>query len=120
MLYMDRRYTDKEFSRMDAISQYKLILHNKFYNNFPRGFWLKPNGKKKAIKMMRYLFEEELNWSSDSVIKRLRLVIMKRYKLDAPLRLFFNNDLFAMLNEAYPNKYAKWMFFENKHMININ
>lgn len=105
---------------MNVISQYKLILHNKFYNNFPRGFWLKPNGKKKAIKMMRYLFEEELNWDSDSIVKRIRMKIMHQYKLDTPLRLFFNNDLFTMLNEAYPNKYAKWMFFENKHMININ
>lgn len=114
MLYMDRRYSDIEFLRMPAINQYRLILYNKFYTYFPRGFWLRPDGKERALLMYHYLFEEVLNWNSDTLVKMLRPQLLKQYKLDTPLRVFFNNDIMAMLDEVYPNKYAKWMFFSNR------
>lgn len=101
---------------MIAIDQYKLMLNGKFYNRFLNNYWDRADKLEVSALFVRHLFEEVLHFDKNAIIKRCSRTLLKRYKLDSMTAKIFNNDIFAVINNAYPNVFEKWMFFDRNEL----
>ena len=103
ILNYDKRYSKIEFSRMQPIDLYKLILNGKFYNKFLNKYWDRADKLEISALFVRYLYEEVLHFKKNEIIKRCSKSLLKRYKLDSMVEKVINNDIFAVIDNAYPN-----------------
>jgi hypothetical protein len=96
----------------DAIEIYKAILKGK-PKIFPIGFWQKPEGKKNAIEITKYLIESILQWKDEDIKKKINKKVFKEYKLGGMLGIVFGDSPYEAINLAYPNRFKPWELIGN-------
>lgn len=90
-----------------AAEVYKLVLSGEM-ESFPRNYWSESESKERAKEIIRYLFEEILNWSDEDVRTNFNYEIVNKYKLRGMKQTCFGGSLFDLLKNAYPGKFMPW------------
>lgn len=99
---------------LTAVEVYKLVLSGEL-KAFPAYFWSETDGKDNAREVTRYLFEEILSWSPEDIKKKFKHEVMKRYKLDGMYLNCFGQDLFQVVDNAYPGIFRPWEMAKKPH-----
>ena len=105
-----KKYTKEELYKMDAVEVYKLVLEGNYIKRFPAGFWQQPEALDNAVKCIRYLIEDILNWNEEELKKRLSRKIFLNHKLRGMLTTCFNDSSIKAIEVAYPDKFKPWEF----------
>lgn len=92
---------------LSAVEVYKLVLSRKL-KAFPAGFWSEADGKENAKEITRHLIEEILMWSDEDIKKNYNGKLLIEYKLNGMKHNCFGNNLFQVLENAYPGKFMPW------------
>lgn len=74
-------------------------------NKVPCGFWT----KKRALEALKWTIEEKEGLTNEQLTKLYTRKWITDKGLRTPLNRFWNNNPHAMLNELYPNRFAKNM-----------
>lgn len=90
----------------DVINVYEDVLKGKT-KIFPHYFWGGEEGKRKGIRVFKYLIEEKLNLS-DEEIKTISLKFFVKYKLSGMIIQCFNNSPSQVIMKSYPNRFKIW------------
>ncbi len=72
----------------------------------PSGFWT----KEKAIEALRWTIEEKENLTDEQLLRIYTSRWIKKRNLGTPLVRYWKGSPYAMINDAYPNRYTKAMF----------
>ena len=94
---------------IDIIEMYKEILKGT-RKKFVNGVWQRPDAIPNAIKVIKYLVEEELKLSDKELKEKLSLKLFCDNSLGGMLNTCFNNYPYQAINTAYPNKFKEWEF----------
>lgn len=92
---------------MSNIEVYKHVLTGKI-SRFPSHFWSPPLGRKNAIEITRFLFEQILQWTDEDIKKRLRSETFFEHKLRGMLGIIYNGSPYAAINSVYPERFKPW------------
>lgn len=101
-----------KLSRADLLQIYNEV-RNKIRNGFPRNFWKGEMELERAKILTRYFIEEILNWSQEDVRNHLSQRTFYENGSRALLRPF-NDSVFRAIENAYPGKFKKWEFRQNR------
>ena len=77
------------------------------FANVPKSYWTKET----AAGATRWLIEEKLKWSEDTLLENLSARIFRENGLRGMLNAVFVNSPYAAINNAYPGKYVKSDFY---------
>ena len=94
---------------IDIIKMYKEILEGT-RRGFINGVWQRPDAIPNAIKVTKYLIEEELKLSDKELKGRLSKNLFRENHLYGMLYNCFNDSPYQAINTAYPNKFKEWEF----------
>ena len=94
---------------IDIVEMYKEKLKGT-RKTFVKGVWQRPDAIPNAIKVIKYLIEEELKLSDDELKEKLSLKLFSNSSLGGMLNTCFNNSPYQAINTAYPNKFKEWEF----------
>ena len=72
----------------------------------PLSYWTKET----AAEATKWLIEEKLKWSEDTLLENLSARIFIENGLRGMLNAVFVNSPYAAINNAYPGKYKPWQF----------
>jgi len=72
---------------------------------FPKGTW---NYKNDAVRLVKYLIDEKLQWTRDDVCSKLSKDTFKKWKLGGMLQKCFNDSPYEALEATYPEMYRPW------------
>lgn len=61
-----------------------------------------------AKKATKWLLEEELKWSDEEILNKLSNRVCKDYGMLGFITKIYNGSVFAMVNDAYPNRFKPW------------
>ena len=89
---------------VSIIDIYEEVLSGR-RKRFPLGTW---NYLSDAIRLVKYLIEDKLQWSREDVCNNLRYETFVNAKLAGMMVLCFNKSPYQALNAAYPEKYKPW------------
>lgn len=67
-------------------------------------FW---NDEEKSLEILKQIIEEK-GMSEDDIRKKLDIRWIKKNHLSTPLRKFWSDSPYKMLNAAYPNQFKEW------------
>lgn len=87
------------------VKVYQQVLNGEL-KKFPRYFWKEEY--KSAPAIIRYLIENVLGWNEEDVKNKFNTSTLENNKLSGLLKYVNNENLFAILDEAYPGKYLPW------------
>jgi hypothetical protein len=96
---LSRRFS--KLYQLEDIEVYKLVS-NGTYRSFPSGFWDGVTGLQSAKKILKYIFEEELNWSSEDIKTKATREILEERKLSGMLSNKFEGSFYKAISETYP------------------
>jgi len=88
-------------SEKSAIEVYKVVLSGR---RFPKGYWQKPEARKNAIEITKYLSEEVLELSVNDVKKKLTYQVFRDNGLGGMLSRIYNNSSYEAIDTAYPEQ----------------
>ena len=88
---------------------YKEVLEGT-RRGFEWGTWHRPDAIPNAIKVIKYLIEEELKLSDEELKEKLSYRLFIKVKLSGMLDICFNKSPYQAINTAYPNKFKEWEF----------
>ena len=94
---------------IDIVEMYKEKLKGT-RKIFARGVWQGPNAIPNAVKVTKYLIEEELKLSDKELKEKLSLKLFYGNSLGGMLNTCFNDSPYQAINTAYPNKFKEWEF----------
>lgn len=92
-----------------VIELYKSLLDGSI-KQFPKGFWKNDRFKKAKI-ITKFLIEDVLDWSDKEIVQNFNSDILSKYGLYTMLMDVFKGSIFAVIHNAYPQKYQNWEFF---------
>jgi len=69
----------------------------------PLKFWNEETG----IRAVKWVIEEELKWTDYEIKKYLRIQTFSEYGFATMIYKLFNNDLYRILNTAYPGRFQR-------------
>lgn len=107
--------TSKSFTKEDEILTkgiieiYKEILSGD-RGRFPNGIWKRPDAKENAMKCVRFLIEDKLQWSEENIKENLSVKTFRTYKLFPMLCECFDSSPYKAICSIYPNKFKQWEF----------
>ena len=100
----------------DDIEIYEYLLQGRI-SNFPSGFWAnrsEEEAKDVAIKLLKYLIDQKLNFNKEDVKRELSKVFLTKYKLHTASKLFGRSAIRYIMC-AYPDVlYQPWQFNHDK------
>ena len=94
---------------IDIIEMYKEKLKGT-RKRFVSGVWQRPDAIPNAIKVTKYLIEEELKLSDEELKEKLSIRLFASNSLGGMLCTCFNCSPYQAINTAYPNKFKEWEF----------
>lgn len=100
--------TRKELSKNKSVKIFKRILSGN-EKRFPRGYWKKVENKMDARYCARYLIEVILELEHEDIYILSRKQF-NTYMLGTMLKDVYENDVYELVQELYPNKYCEWRF----------
>jgi predicted transposase YbfD/YdcC len=74
------------------------------FNSVPQGYW----NIKTGTEVVKWLIEENLNWSIDDIKANLTKKVFKDNGLEGMLQHVFNYSPFCAIDTVYPNKIKPW------------
>ena len=77
------------------------------FPNVPLSYW----NNETAAEATKWLIEEKLKWSEDTLLENLSARIFIKNGLRGMLNAVFANSPYAAINNAYPGKYVKSDFY---------
>ena len=96
---------------IDIIEMYKEILKGT-RKKFVNGAWQRPDAIPNAIKVTKYLIEEELKLSDEELKEQLSMNLFKDNKLLGMIHCCFSESPYLAINTTYPNKFKEWEFIK--------
>ena len=79
----------------------------------PLSYWTKET----AAEATKWLIEEKLKWSEDTLLENLSARIFIKNGLSGMLHAVFANSPYAAINNAYPGKYVKSDFYGYRNKV---
>lgn len=70
----------------------------------PRNYW----NKKTTAQATKWLIETKLKWSFDQVREKISSKVFEENGLMGMLKTFFSGEVYAALDNAYPNEFVPW------------
>lgn len=103
----------------NEVAIYKEILDNS-RKRFLINFW-DDNGKEKAKKIFKYLFEDILKWDVEKIVTHFNYEMVCQYKLTSPYKKYYNGAIGNIVNDIYPDYLkGKRIPFTDKTKIKIS
>jgi len=105
-----------DFTNLDDIEIYELLLQG-IIPNFPSGFWVSRSteeAKGVAIKLLKYLIDERLNFNKEDVKRELSKVFLTKYKLHTASKLFGRSPIRYIVSTYPESQYKPWQFKKNR------
>lgn len=90
-------------------------LHPWEVHKTPNGYWRGEAGRKRAIRAVRWLFEEKLQLAKSDQPPVISYRVFDRHGLGPMLKDVFDGSPFAALNACYPGRWKPW---ELRHVGN--
>jgi len=59
-------------------------------------------------RVVRYLFEEKLKWTSEQIKEQASAALFKQYKLKGMMTTLYNGSPYQAVNSAYPSRFKPW------------
>ncbi|WP_018767462.1 hypothetical protein [Bacillus sp. 105MF] len=75
---------------------------------FPQYTWENDTNNDLAKRVTKYLIENILKWNDEEIKKEWGQNIIKKYKLGGLLAIKYKTSPYAMLNDAYPERFKEW------------
>ncbi len=83
------------------------------FQNVPSSYW----NNETAAEATKWLIEEKLKWSEDTLLENLSARIFIKNGLRGMLTQVFANSPYAAINNAYPGKYVKSDFYGYRNKV---
>ena len=83
------------------------------FPNVPLSYW----NNETAAEATKWLIEEKLKWSEDTLLENLSARIFIKNGLSGMLHAVFANSPYAAINNAYPGKYVKSDFYGYRNKV---
>lgn len=98
---------NSKLKELNCIEIYKLVLNGEL-KRFPKYFW-KDISENELRELLKYFFEEVLNWSKEDIKNNIDSYIFYKYKLGGGLfQSIFNGSVFDVVDFTYPGKIREW------------
>jgi len=104
-----------DYSKLEDIKIYELLLQDQI-PSFPSGFWVnrsEDEANEVAIKLLRYLFEENLKYNKEAIKIMVSKKFLTKYKLHTAAKLFGRSAIKYVMS-CYPQEYQSWQFCNDK------
>lgn len=99
-----------KFYNLSPVEVYNMVLRGDAVKRVPQGFWQGKEGLENAKKLIKYLFEERLEWNDEQVLKNLSAKVFYDNRLGGMLQILFDSHPIEAYNFAYPGKFKPWEF----------
>ncbi|MCD3319511.1 DUF4046 domain-containing protein [Clostridium botulinum D/C] len=101
-----KREFEEKLQNSTCIQVYNMVL-NGTLKYFPRFFWQDITDQE-IVKILKYLFENILQWSIKDIKEKMSSYILPKYKLQSLFSVKFKGSPFAVVNFVYPNMVQEW------------
>ncbi|MEC2351840.1 DUF4046 domain-containing protein, partial [Bacillus toyonensis] len=88
---------------------YQEVLDGK-RKQFPPYTWSEDINRNLVKRVIKYLVEIVLNWDDNMLKEGWNKKLIKKYKLDGAVYMIYRGSPYAMLNDAYPDRFKEWEF----------
>lgn len=102
------KYSEDFLNTLPVVEVYKLVLKGAEVKKFPRGFWNTSDSKNNAVICTKYMIENILNYSEEDIKRKLNINVFKKNKLAGMMLCVYNNSVYSIIDDAYPNKFMPW------------
>ena len=111
-----KNYRSVDTYEMDDIEVYSLVKNGSL-RAFPSGFWEGVIGLQTAKKILKYVFENLLNWSIEDIKAKSTREMFEEYKLVGMVSTAFDGSMYIAIGETYPElkEWADELYHTNEH-----
>ena len=101
---------------MDDVEVYQLVKSGSL-KSYPNGFWEGVIGLQTAKKILKYVFENLLNWSIEDIKAKSTREMFEEYKLVGMVSTAFDGSMYIAIGETYPElkEWADELYQTNEH-----
>jgi|GEM_PF-4789330 len=101
---------------MSDTEVYQLVKDGSL-KSFPHGMWDGVSGIQTAKKILKYVFENILEWSIEDIKRKSDRKIFEEYKLNGMLSSVFDGSMYIAIGETYPElkEWADFLYETNEH-----
>jgi len=101
---------------MDDVEVYQLVKSGSL-KSYPNGFWEGVIGLQTAKKILKYVFENLLNWSIEDIKIKATREMFEEYKLVGMVSTAFDGSMYIAIGETYPElkEWADELYQTNEH-----
>lgn len=107
-----KRKVDTTF--MSPVEVYNVVLSGEL-KRFPDRYWEKPESLQYAYEILKFLFEEVLNFNMDDIKQTVTVDIFRQHRLSGMLEVVFNKNPYAAVNHVYPGVLKPWELLHTPH-----
>lgn len=106
-MYLKELENNEKIFDHEIINFYKKILNGE-EQRFPQGTWDKPDSIYYGTTIVKYLFEQLLNWTVEDLKTRNFRQIFLKYKLTGMYQKVFNSSPWSVVENTYGYLFHPW------------